>query len=390
MFRRPASKTDTTSRPIVIVSDVSLGYGVPQLLSMARSLSAHYGCQVMLLEPDQLERPAIVPDDTQICIERVVTMGHPYSWAGRSEYCRQVRTRLETLKPQLLVLAGYYTLPAMLNIRHRPEFTILYMIEHVGTQAFELDLVKSTISEIDLLVFPETNRARIDLQRIQPPHTIKTVIMQNCAARPDVFVEPRNRNGRMFYGGTFHKTRTNAGMFLDPDIRKLPVDIFGMIQGFDDPSTVTLGLTGAGGGCTYRGYTPGGQPFFETLSRYSFSIVMWAPIDEATTFAAPNKLYDAIACGVPPFCAPHPLCIDIITRYGCGVLMDDWSTESFKHRSQEALRMIGSSAYDEMTERCRYAHQAELNWDAQFSNLLPHLPDPSVITDKKSEDGQVA
>lgn len=366
----------------LIVSDVSIGYGVPQLQSLGRSLAQTYGARTLILEPDQLERPPIGLDDHQVRVRRVVTANHPYSWSGRHEYCAMVRQQIEELKPAVLVMSCYYSLPALIGLRHRPNLTILYQVEHAAEQSFELDVIRVVMDQIDLIIFPEVNRARLDLAQLHPPERIKVVLMLNCADYRTDPLPAENRNGRLFYGGTFHKTRTHAEYFLRDEARRLPIDVFGLVQGFENADVVRETLVGNNGGGRYLGYTPAGAEYRKQLSQYCFSIVMWAPLDEATFNAAPNKLFDSIACGVPPICAPHPICIDLLKAYGCGILLDDWSYEGFHVRLRDALGMVGTPAYEHMVTACRQAQQTELNWDVQFERLRQHLPS---IGEKRSK-----
>ena len=58
------------------------------------------------------------------------------------------------------------------------------------------------------------------------------------------------------------------------------------------------------------------------------------PVTTAQRYAAPNKFFDAIACGTPPICAPHPQCVEVIRKWRCGLLVDDWSSEATNLRAQ--------------------------------------------------------
>ena len=69
---------------IVAVSDVTLGYGSPQVPLLASSLKDYYGAEVKIVEPVQPElspRHGAFPDFE---IFRVATADHPHSPLGRT------------------------------------------------------------------------------------------------------------------------------------------------------------------------------------------------------------------------------------------------------------------------------------------------------------------
>lgn len=106
---------------------------------------------------------------------------------------------------------------------------------------------------------------------------------------------------------------------------------------------------------------------------YAYSLTMWKPKDINQIHASPNKLFQSIGRGVPPISAPHPQCVRTLRRYGCGLLMNDWSMEGFEDAIRRALDLYGTSAYDRMVENCKTAAEVELNWPVQFEKVKAHL-----------------
>jgi hypothetical protein len=108
---------------------------------------------------------------------------------------------------------------------------------------------------------------------------------------------------------------------------------------------------------------------------YAFSIVMWNPnISDGHHFVSPNRLFSSIQAGVPPVVAPHPQCRMIVDRYDCGVVMRDWSFESFHLALKKCMKIYGTSRYADLVANCRRAADAELNWDKQFEKIRRFLP----------------
>jgi glycosyltransferase involved in cell wall biosynthesis len=106
---------------------------------------------------------------------------------------------------------------------------------------------------------------------------------------------------------------------------------------------------------------------------YCYSIVAWNPDNENQLYAAPNKFFESIADGIPPIAAPHPQCKLILDRYRCGILMGDWSFDSFTRAIRKAMDMLGTLDWEDMVSNCGRAVAAELTWDAQFDRLKQYL-----------------
>jgi hypothetical protein len=109
-------------------------------------------------------------------------------------------------------------------------------------------------------------------------------------------------------------------------------------------------------------------------SKASFSLVWWNPdLGSGYYFVPPNRFFTSIQAHVPPIAAPHPQCVLLIKRYGCGLLMDDWSMRALKAALERATSIMGTAQYDRLVAGCKDAIEAEINWDAQFRRLVPKL-----------------
>lgn len=354
---------------ILTVSDVSVGYGTPQVLSISRSLMEHLGAECLVLEPDQPERPPLPNATPRMKIDRVYTANHPYTLSGQAEYCMQVADRINSERPDCVILCSFLGTGALLRMKHRPKLLIYYGLEHTdGDRMREKEMFTLIADKVDLAIFPEENRARLDAPRLGL-ESIPSVIAYNGSAHE---VQPRpwnKRNDRFFYGGLLHPDLTYGDYFLRGGLDMFPIDLFGLTDGYSDVDGVLADLSERNSRVSYNGYAPGGSAFLEMLRDYLFSIVIWAPTRESTLYAAPNKFFDAIQAGVPPLCAPHPMCQSLISRYKCGVLMKGWDLIDVQEALASASRILFSGEYAEMVEERLPQARAELSWDRQFEKI---------------------
>jgi hypothetical protein len=357
---------------VVAVSDVTVGYGTPQLPLLTRSLAEHYRGSAQIVEPAQPEAPPRHELFPGIRVHRIGLSTHPHSELGRQEYVWRATGLVDDLDPDVLVICCTYSLPVLFRIKRRPNRVIYHATESIGFYGrFDCEMNRRIDGLVDLVIFPEENRGAIAVKQFGF-HAPKKVIAYNVT-RPLSAAPPLlrgQRNGRLLYAGTLDLERTLARYFLYEKMLRVPVDLFGpLTMNPAERKQFLGGLTGAG---RYRGYVPA-QELDELRRSYMYSIVMWNPSNENQLYAAPNKMFESIADGVPPICAPHPQCKLLVNRYGCGVLMPDWSFDGFYSGIQQAKRMLRNGGWDEMTANCTRAAREELNWERQFNKIRVHL-----------------
>lgn len=357
---------------IAIVSDVSLGFGSPQVQSLARSLGAHYGAAVTIFEPDQSGRPPQPIADATVTVRRMPTEVSPHSTPGRIEYVLHTARELNRERPEIVVLFCTFSLPVLAKLDYRPRLVIYALIEMVSPYGpHDLAMNRHLASKIDLLIFPEENRARLDAQRCGFTTKPMAILYNVSDASHALPTAPASRHRRLFYGGAISSDPGLADYFLHPDARDVPLDLYGEVTGADRESL--LAKLNAAAEPRYQGCVDA-ESLARSRRNYAYSLVMYRPNCEHTHYAAPNKLFEAIADGVPPIVAPHPQCQMLVERYRCGIVMRDWSFEAYREAIREALRAFGTRRYRRMIENCAVAVQAELNWQAQFAKLKRILP----------------
>jgi hypothetical protein len=359
-------------RKILVVSDVSLGYGTPQILRAAESFASAFESEVLIIEPDEPERPFIDIRDhvgsSNITLKRIFTTSHPYSAAGRVEFVLQAAREVDAFEPLVILFCSDYGLPILTRIDPKRSLNIFYCLEQVHDRP-NPDW-RPLVSHCDLIIFPEANRARLYYEIISGKKGGPEIVLLYNTNYARVSEPPEKPIKRLFYGGSFHREMTCASHFLEPKIATMPIDVYGLIRGFDDEAAVRNQMTGMRGGLRYCGYLEADAKFFDLLSRYQYSIVIWNPVNSAQFNAAPNKLFDAIACATPPICAPHPQCVEIVRKWRCGLLLDDWSADALRVRLRQAIRMIGTDDHKELVGNCLRAMQSELAWPIQFEKVL--------------------
>lgn len=363
---------------VLAISDVTLGYGTPQLPLLTLSLVAHYKAEGHVIEPAQPEltaRHALFPI---LHFDRVTTVWHPHSEQGRQEYLWRASRSINQLRPEVLVICCTYCLPVIFRLDYRPRKVIYYSVESIPFYGpFDMEMNGRAGPLVDIVIFPEENRAVAEVSRFgfhgatPDREPAKLVLYNTTNFRKTEPPLPRpSRNGRFLYAGTI-SDQTFASYYTRPETQRYPIDMFGPVK---------LGLDGArqefldalGGGIRYRGYIDAHE-LARVRRSYLYSLVAWNPVNENQLYAAPNKFFDSIADGIPPIAAPHPQCKVILERYGCGILMDDWSYEAFAGALRKAMRIHSTPAWVEMVEGCRRAVARELHWEAQFARLRPYL-----------------
>jgi hypothetical protein len=326
----------------------------------------------MVVEPHRETLPARHHRFPQLDIRRTRNrLEDPYSPWGRIEYINAAARLMDEAQPDLLVICCTFSLPVLFKLRRRPPFVLYYSYEsipHYG--AFDVEMNRSIRGMIDLVAFPEENRAVCEVERFGFGD-IPKVVVYNC---PDGEFQPplppERRNGRFLYAGAIDRKQTLADYYTFPEVQGYPIDLYGPIRGTD--AERTRFLAELRGDVRYGGHLD--SHTLEPLRReYCYSLVLWNPASENQLYAAPNKFFESIADGVPPLAAPHPQCKLIIERYGCGLLTPDWSLSGLTGSLERASRLRATDAWARMAENCVAAYRDELNWLAQFEKLKYHL-----------------
>lgn len=359
---------------IVQVSDISVGSGNFDSLSLLRSLVEMYGLPATILEPDQADK-AISPLEAGVRAVRVPTSTFFRSTTGRIEFTANVAARINELKPRILIIRCSWNIPVLYRLKKKPPLVIYHATESTTYYGnFDPEFNRHARQWIDVVVFPEENRAAIDIRRCGFER-IPVALAYNSPTRLADLEDPipaAERNGRIYYSGALDVNATYTDYYADPRMEAFPVDIYGYIGG-SDPERTRRVLTGIGGELRYKGFVDT-KHLEEVRPNYAFSLTIWKGSNENQKYACPCKFFESIAAGVPPITAPHPQPKQIVERYGCGLVMKGWELEDMVEAFTRAMQMYGTAAYDRMVENCKIAMREELNWDRQFARVRRLLP----------------
>jgi glycosyltransferase involved in cell wall biosynthesis len=354
------------------VSDVCLGYGSPQIPLLVESLREMYDGDTLVVEP---RVPTLAPQHNAfptLQIDRARTALDPYSDAGRREYVLDAARILNDWAPELLVICCTFTLPVLFKLKRRPARVIYYSYESVPHYGeFDVMMNRQLAGRVDLVIFPEKNRAALELGRSRFGEA-PAVVMYNCPRRSTKPPLARHaRNGRILYAGRIDPVETLASYFTQPSMKGRPIDLYGPIAlpGEEERNHFIADLRQ---NVQYGGRLES-RELSELRRHYAYSIVAWNPRTENQLYAAPNKFFESIADGVPPLAAPHPQCRQIIETHGCGLLLDDWSEDALVRGLDRAAKLYGTPQWDQMVANCEAAFRNELNWERQFEKVRFHL-----------------
>jgi glycosyltransferase involved in cell wall biosynthesis len=373
MTRKISGET-VASLKIVFLSDLAVGYGTPQISYFLKSISEYFGTSdICVIEPDQKGR-VFIGSEYPFNVIRVSTTYPPYSHAFIPEYNRFIGKYLKINKPKIVIASHGFVLPACLKYKSKSNLLIYYMLESVGHQIegigpSAVNINRVALSEADIVLVPELLRAQTDLnvygwKRADLIETFNAGATYNGHA-------PQSRNSRILYAGSLGP-QTLCDILLSPALSDVQFDVAG-------PADTQGALAFLEKAAKLKNISYLGLLSADKLDRirrhYAYSLVMWSPNDVNQLYASPNKFFETIAAGVPPISAPHPQCYKVIKKYGCGILSAGWEEHQMTTAINEAMMLLSDSpgAYAELVENCREAADSELNWDCQFSKIVPSL-----------------
>ena len=359
---------------ILLLSDVTLGFSVPQLHLLARSLAESFDAETLIVEPDMKARREFT-QLTGVRTVRISTRMPPHDPVFVIDYTRAARQVYREFAPDLLVVLNAGLLPPLLLEAHRPSLVVYYMLEsidhqmaHGGTLFYDLNRMAANL--IDLVLVPERRRFQFDKVRLQWPD-IPVVEVLNVSPDPGPVEHPRS-GCRFLYAGTLSR-ESGMDFLLDERLRYLDIDVVGPIDSVEAREFVDRFTAPVEGGVRrYLGLVPHSE-VLDMLPHYTYRIVVWKAETLNSYFASPNKFFESIAYGVPPVCTPNPQILDIAGKYHCALVSNDWGVDSFCHTMADASFIAGTSTYDQLLANCATARSAEVNWACQFDKIRAAL-----------------
>lgn len=252
-----------------------------------------------------------------------------YKKYGRVRFILSAVSRLLTRKYSKIVCANHQSLPIILFlswVTSKP--LIFWKLESykpfenwsvaLNLQLFEYLLRRNSVT----LVVPTNHR-----KKIQSPKYKETYVLPNAPIKPYVGSHPaarkfRPENIKLVLYGSIHK---NENVFLDE-----------WVAFCEQVPSCDLTVIGKGGTNTQRVFwctkLEHGLLINELCdpSKYSFSVVGYRATGQNNLYAAPNKLIESLACGLPVIGhAGNPYVVEMIERFGCGLIVDFALLDSF-------------------------------------------------------------
>lgn len=388
--------SDQSRHRIVAISDTCIGYGSPQIPSFVISLQQTLKAEAVLFDADQPERPEVSLDEAgfppaDLRVVRMPVRLHPHSTPeGREERAREILAFCEMFHPDVMVFFQWHFLVVFREYlkKHKP-FLILYALEHSNGDENGyvcLQGPRDVAPYVDIIIFAEENRARLELPRLGlDAQKTNVVVLHNSRIYPKEYriALSKEKTGDFFYGGRLRKKQNYGEWLLKEDVQQYSIDFYGLFGEFTKEEEKLI-REGRAGRIRYHGYIPSGSRYFSTLSSYFYSLVLWAPLDEGTQYACPNKLYDALACGVPFISGPIPLASALLEKFNCGIVMPSWEYTSFCNTLAYAEKIKETSEYADMVEGSRKAMREDCSWTVQFDRKIsPLLASAGLIPDKR-------
>lgn len=366
---------------LITVSDVVLGYGSPQIADFSNSLCEILRSPGLICQPLVPNRRVIEGSDWNfLSFETIPTAAHPYNPIGCSEYVYKCLKIINRLKPDVLVISNYRLFDLLDGLDYRPSKVIhlaLEDLEHVlegRLGSCKLGAIRRQAELVNVWLFPEENRAKDDA-KVLGIRWDSIVIFYNVRKTRHRAVNTLERSKRIVYAGNLDADRSVGRYIFDPEVARLPIDVYGDLQGSAASiAEMSRKIEGLKRHATYKwqlrwfGLVPG-KKLNEVLPSYSFSLVFWLPIRGALLNAAPNKFFQAISAGVPVISAPHPQPKMLIERYGCGVVLDGWEKKHLLSGLQKAEKLMNSAEFDELLANCGRAVTSELSWQVQMDKF---------------------
>ena len=116
----------------------------------------------------------------------------------------------------------------------------------------------------------------------------------------------------------------------------------------------------------------GAVPPADLLAWVACADVVAMPIQPSTLnhrLTTPNKLFEAMAAGVPAVASDLPGMAPIVRETGCGVLVDPADPRAIAAGIQEVLD-LPADQWLAWSERCLEAAHSTYNWETQVARLL--------------------
>lgn len=352
---------------IVGISDVSIGYGSPEVPAIMHDICTRFpNFKGVLIEPDEPDRQ---PENRSrsFTLERVATTLKPQSLSWMRHFMHNALERIEALKPDILIIFGALVFPIIPALKTRPQKIIYHAYEQIADVPAEiLAAHKHFLADIDLVISPSIARLIHDCSflNVWPKNILE---MRNSANvnHPETqsLITPKDKKNQFLWCGALDKQRTFADFFFAPDMAEHKFEMFGRITG-DNKAAIHTAIKNAAN-INHNGIRPASE-LDMALRQSAYALTWWNPANSVGHFhLASNRFFTAITSATPPICGPHPQCIEINKKYNCAIILEDWTQQAFNEGIKKAANIFGSDQYSKIYQNCLDAKRKELAWSIQ-------------------------
>lgn len=354
---------------LVVLADVPLGYGSPQIIRLTETLSRLVNEPATIIAPKGDDAAQKIAASARVGLTQL-SAGAPFGNVRFDiEFCLQAAREVDRLAPRWLVQVAFLGAPALLRLRYRPQHCIYYGYEHTDGMLPWIERVFAGLrGRFHLAIFPEPHRAALDAARLGLGNT-PVLILLNSVTPLAAVVPSELRNNRFVYAGLVDPHRTYGDAMLGGPFDELPIDVVGRLEGFDNPASVVAALGNRDTNVRYHGKRPADAEYHREIAAAAAAIVAWAPLTESTFFACPNKFFEAIALGVPPITLPHPQTAMLVRQFNCGWVADGFSIAALQKALLKAQQTFGTPQHELLVDQCMRHAQPHLSWAAQERKL---------------------
>lgn len=363
-------------RPRIIgVSDVSLGYGSPEVPAIFHELCIVAGERGLLFEPSEADRPQTQVGSPAFDVERLVSQFPSGTTAWRREFLWQVRKLVEAESPDVLVLFGGAVFSLLAIIKRRPRRVIYHAYEQIVDLApDEQDAHRIYLGSVDLVISPEPHRLAHDCKFLGAWPKVVHFIFNSadvCAPAEIHSVSAGEREEAFFWSGALSRKATFAQYLWSPEFSKFRIGVYGRLSDHE-PDLILREIRGRSN-ISYRGLVTA-DTLNRERARHAFSLVWWNPANSfGHLHLCSNRLFTGLSAGLPTICGPHPQCATIAKRFDVGLVAEDWSLRSISEAMNKAISILGTARYDKMVDNCMELTRSETGWDVQAAALRPKL-----------------
>ena len=259
---------------------------------------------------------------------------------------------------------------------YRPQTIIYHAYEQVEDLPAEEKMAhKLFLPDVDLVITPEIRRLIRDCQHLDVwPQSICEIynVADNEYPKGIEHVSIDEKRLNFFWAGSLSRKQTFANYFFSDHAASFKFEMYGRkaesdSKFFEEKLKMVSNVKHYG--------IVSGQTLNRQRALSAYAVMWWNPLfSSGHYYLASNRFFTAIQALTPPICGPHPQCLEIQEKYGCAIIMEDWTEQAMYKAMKYATDIFDTPAYRELVQQCSIATQTELNWSSQFEKIWSSLP----------------